>query len=82
MVAPGQVSMATSSKSEIVTGTQSAEARGTTPLAYDEIGNVRVSVFFPDYNIQVSALTCSVTRSMTLSLTQSIIRYVTVCYQV
>lgn len=52
MVAAGTIPTSQTSQGEII---MSSSGDGPVlPLAHDEQGNVRVNVFFPDYNIQVS----------------------------
>lgn len=54
MVSPRQLSTTATSQGEVVMS--AGDGEGIIPLAHDEQGNVKVNVFFPDYNIQVSAL--------------------------
>lgn len=54
MVSPTEVNTTTCNQGEVIMTTQTEQGSvGLQALAHDECGNVRVNVFFPDYNIQV-----------------------------
>lgn len=53
MVSPTDQPTTRTSTGEIIMS--ESESEGITSLIHDEQGNVRVNVFFPDYNIQVSS---------------------------
>lgn len=65
MVSPTEVRTNNNNQGEVIMTTQTDQGSGgLEALAHDECGNVRVSVFFPDYNIQVS-------QSASLTITQT-----------